>query len=165
MSVLRATMSLATEAVAPSARQLILPSPAELVFGVVVLLFLVGGIVGITLLVVRSRQRPRFPDSPPESLTERIAHLQQREHILAGYLAAAAALPEVVALVRASASSEAAQRALREGFDVTEIQARAVVDMPLRRFATIETAQITDEHASIHEQMAELERRIADGEA
>jgi DNA gyrase subunit A len=83
---------------------------------------------------------------------------EARAHILRGYLKALDALDEVIALIRASATVEDAREGLMELLEIDEIQARAILDMQLRRLAALERQRIIDEYA-------ELERLIADYEA
>jgi DNA gyrase subunit A len=83
---------------------------------------------------------------------------EARAHILRGYLKALDALDEVIALIRASATVEDAREGLMELLDIDEVQARAILDMQLRRLAALERQRIIDEYA-------ELERLIADYEA
>ncbi len=80
---------------------------------------------------------------------------EERAHILRGLLKALDALDEVIALIRASETVEAARDGLMGLLDIDEVQARAILDMQLRRLAALERQRITDE-------FAELERRIAD---
>src|SRR4051795_10405306 len=83
---------------------------------------------------------------------------EARAHILRGYLKALDALDEVIALIRASATVDDAREGLMGLLEIDEIQARAILDMQLRRLAALERQRIIDEYA-------ELERLIADYEA
>ena len=70
-------------------------------------------------------------------------------HLLRGLLKALDQLDAVIALIRASASAEAARGGLMELLDIDEVQATAILDMQLRRLAALERQRIIDEHARI----------------
>jgi len=80
---------------------------------------------------------------------------EERAHILRGYLKALDALDEVIALIRRSPTVEEARDGLMDLLGVDDLQARAILDLQLRRLAALERQKIMDE-------AAELERRIAD---
>jgi len=83
---------------------------------------------------------------------------EERAHILRGLLKALDRLDDVIALIRAAASAEAARGQLLSLLEIDEIQAIAILDMQLRRLAALERQRIVDE-------AAELEARIADLQA
>lgn len=85
----------------------------------------------------------------------RLRKAEERAHILRGYLKALDALDEVIALIRRSATAEDARDGLIELLDIDELQARAILELQLRRLAALERQKIMDE-------AAELEREIAD---
>ncbi|GAB3117258.1 DNA gyrase subunit A [Janibacter alkaliphilus] len=76
-------------------------------------------------------------------------------HILRGYLKALDMLDEVIALIRRSPTAEEARAGLVELLDIDELQARAILDLQLRRLAALERQKIIDEHD-------EIEARILD---
>jgi len=86
--------------------------------------------------------------------TFRLRKAEERAHILRGYLKALDALDEVIALIRASATVEDARDGLMGLLSIDELQARAILEMQLRRLAALERQKIIDEHD-------ELERLIA----
>src|ERR671921_655856 len=88
----------------------------------------------------------------------RLRKAEAEIHILRGYLKALDALDEVIALIRASATVDDAREGLIQLLDIDEVQARAILDMQLRRLAALERQRIIDE-------FAELERLIADYQA
>src|SRR5690625_7892939 len=67
----------------------------------------------------------------------RLRKAEERAHILRGYLKALDALDEVIALIRASSTVEAARDGLCELLGIDEVQATAILDMPLRRMAAL----------------------------
>ena len=76
----------------------------------------------------------------------RLARAEERIHILRGLLKALDMLDEVIALIRRSASADAARSGLIELLDVDEIQANAILAMQLRQLAALERQRIIDEH-------------------
>ncbi|HEX4058548.1 MAG TPA: DNA gyrase subunit A [Galbitalea sp.] len=81
----------------------------------------------------------------------RLRKAEERMHILTAYLKALDALDEVIALIRKSADTEAARDALMKFLKIDELQARAILDMQLRRLAALERQKIIDEAAEIQE--------------
>ncbi len=75
-----------------------------------------------------------------------LARARERAHILEGLLIALDNLDEVIATIRKSRTVETAQTNLIKQFKLTEIQARAILDMPLRRLAALERKKLQDEH-------------------
>ena len=78
---------------------------------------------------------------------------EERAHILRALLRAIDRIDEVIALIRASASAADAQQGLMDLLEIDEIQARAILDMQLRRLAALERQALTDEY---NERMAEI---------
>ncbi|MGH3026830.1 MAG: DNA gyrase subunit A, partial [Gaiellaceae bacterium] len=74
---------------------------------------------------------------------------EKRIHVLRGLLKALDQLDAVIALIRGSASAEAARGGLMELLEIDEIQATAILDMQLRRLAALERQRIIDEHDRI----------------
>jgi len=75
-----------------------------------------------------------------------LARAQERAHILEGLLKALANLDEVIRIIRRSADADAARGALMKRFKFTEIQANAILDMPLRRLARLEREKLEAEY-------------------
>ena len=80
-----------------------------------------------------------------------------RAHILEGLRVALKNLDEVIALIRRAPDAETARTRLMKRFKLTEIQAQAILDMPLRRLAALERKKIDDEYKEITAQIKELE--------
>ncbi|MFT5724004.1 MAG: DNA gyrase subunit A [Bacteroidia bacterium] len=74
---------------------------------------------------------------------------RKKAHILEGLLIALDNLDEVIKLIRASASPEAARNGLISTFSLSELQARAILDMRLQKLTGLERDKIRDEHAQI----------------
>ncbi|MEU5835491.1 DNA gyrase subunit A [Streptomyces diacarni] len=92
----------------------------------------------------------------------RLKKAEEEAHILRGLLKALDALDEVIALIRRSATTEAARDGLMELLDIDEDQARAILDMQLRRLAALERQKIQDRHAELERMIAEFQAIIAD---
>ncbi|MDR2453441.1 MAG: DNA gyrase subunit A [Bifidobacteriaceae bacterium] len=89
---------------------------------------------------------------------------EARAHILRGYLKALDALDEVIALIRASHSVEAARQGLMALLEVDEVQANAILEMQLRRLAAMERQKIVEEHAAIEARIADYRDILASPE-
>jgi DNA gyrase subunit A len=87
---------------------------------------------------------------------------KKRAHILEGYLIALDHLDEVIALIRNSINPEEAKNGLIEKFGMTEIQAKAVLELRLQRLTGMERDKIREEHAELMKQIAYLESILAD---
>jgi len=81
---------------------------------------------------------------------------EKRAHILEGYLIALDHLDEVISLIRNSVNPEVAKTGLIEKFGMSEIQAKAVLELRLQRLTGMERDKIRDEHAEIMKQIAHL---------
>ncbi len=92
----------------------------------------------------------------------RLRRARERAHILEGLIVALDNLDEVIALIRNAESADAALTQLRQRFELSEIQARAILDMQLRRLAALERQKILDEYAELQQRIAELEAILAD---
>ncbi|MGH8910158.1 MAG: DNA gyrase subunit A [Egibacteraceae bacterium] len=92
----------------------------------------------------------------------RLRKAQERAHILEGLIVALDHLDEVIALIRAASSADAALTQLQDRFALTEIQARAILDMQLRRLAALERQKILDEHRDLRELIAQLQGILDD---
>lgn len=86
----------------------------------------------------------------------RLRRAEERAHVLQGLIVALDNLDAVIALIRASESADAALSELQERFELSEIQARAILDMQLRRLAALERQRILDEFAELQGIIADL---------
>ncbi len=91
----------------------------------------------------------------------RLGRARERAHILEGLLVALDNIDEVVAIIRGSADVEEARGTLMSRFELSEIQANHILDMPLRRLTALETEKLREEHAELMELIAELESILA----
>jgi DNA gyrase subunit A len=85
-----------------------------------------------------------------------------RAHVLEGYLVALDNIDEVVEIIKASADTEEARTALMERFELSEIQAQAILDLRLARLTSLARKEIEDEHADLLERIAELRAILGD---
>lgn len=81
---------------------------------------------------------------------------EKRAHILEGYLIALDNLDEVIALIRGSRDADVAREGLMNKFNLTEIQARAILDMRLQRLTGLEREKIEKEYAELKELIDKL---------
>src|SRR5499433_3150842 len=89
---------------------------------------------------------------------------QERAHIVRALLKAIDQIDAVIALIRASESAAVAQQGLQDLLDIDEEQARAILDMQLRRLAALERRQLTDEYEQLMAQIADYEGILASPE-
>ncbi|WP_104111690.1 MULTISPECIES: DNA gyrase subunit A [unclassified Arthrobacter] len=94
----------------------------------------------------------------------RLRKAEEEAHILRGLLKALDALDEVIALIRRSSTTEEARDGLVALLDIDEIQAKAILDMQLRRLAALEHQKITDRHNVLETMITEFNRILADPE-
>jgi DNA gyrase subunit A len=101
-----------------------------------------------------------YLDFQREIVTRRSKHeLRQKEkraHILQGYLIALDNLDAVIALIRAAADTEAAKNGLMEKFDLSELQAVAILELRLRALTALERKGVEQEYKDIQERIGEL---------
>ncbi len=88
---------------------------------------------------------------------------EKRAHVLEGLLIALDHLDEVIALIRASRTPEDARNGLMSEFSLSEIQARAILDMRLQKLTGLERDKIKEEHAELMKTIEYL-RSILDSE-
>ncbi|MCH7553713.1 MAG: DNA topoisomerase 4 subunit A [Chloroflexi bacterium] len=87
---------------------------------------------------------------------------RERAHILEGLIKALEHLDEVIQTIRQSDDAEAARRNLMAGFDLTQVQAQAILDMQLRRLAALERQRIQDEYDGLQERITYLVDLLGD---
>lgn len=87
---------------------------------------------------------------------------RERAHILEGYKIALDHIDEVIRIIRASKTSEEAQKNLIESFKLSEIQAQAILAMQLRRLTGLEREAIENELAELLKAIQRFEEILAD---
>ncbi|WP_334171577.1 DNA gyrase subunit A, partial [Sinomonas sp.] len=92
----------------------------------------------------------------------RLRKAEEEIHILRGLLKALDMLDEVIALIRRSPTVEEARDGLMSLLEIDELQARAILDMQLRRLAALERQKIQDRSDELEAQIAEYRKILAD---
>src|SRR4051812_30341452 len=87
---------------------------------------------------------------------------EERDHIVLGLLIALDHIDEVIALIRAAKDSEDARTKLMSRFELSEIQANHILDMPLRRLTQLARAELEQEHKDLVERIAYLRGLLDD---
>ena len=91
-----------------------------------------------------------------------LAEAEKRAHILEGLLIALDHIEEVIKLIRASNTPEEARLGLIDKFGLSDIQARAILDMTLRRLTGLERDKIKEEYAELMKTIDYLKSILAD---
>jgi DNA gyrase subunit A len=125
--------------------------------------------------IVRGRPRTlnlrdmisEFVDFRMEVVTRRtkfeLKEAEKKAHILQGYLIALDHLDEVISLIRASATPEAARESLiNAGWGLDEIQARAILELRLQRLTGMERNKIREEYDELMKLITYLKELLAD---
>ena len=86
-----------------------------------------------------------------------LKHARARAHILQGLMIAVDNLDEVIALIRASKNPKEAKEKLMARFDLSEIQAQAILDMRLQRLTNLEIVALRKEYEDILKLIDKLE--------
>jgi DNA gyrase subunit A len=107
-----------------------------------------------------------YVDHQRDVIVRRTKHeLREREarlHILDGLLVAIADIDAVIELIRASSDPESARDGLMERFDLSRVQAQAILDMRLARLTALEADKVKQEHADTLERIKELREILGD---
>ncbi len=91
-----------------------------------------------------------------------LEHAKKKIHLLEGYLVALDHLDKVIALIRGSKDPEIAKTALMEAFPLSEVQAKAILEMRLQRLTGLERAKIVEEHHQVQKLIDHLLAVLAD---
>jgi len=86
---------------------------------------------------------------------------RERAHVLEGFRIALNNLDQIIKVIRQSQTVESARTDLMAAFTLSQIQAQAILDMPLRRLAKLEQDKITEEYASVIKNISYLEDLLA----
>lgn len=107
-----------------------------------------------------------FVDHRHQVVTRRtefdLKEAEKRAHILQGLLIAIDHLDEVIALIRGSATPDEAKTGLMEQFQLSEIQARAILDMRLQRLTGLEREKIRNEYEEVLQLIQHLKNILSD---
>jgi DNA gyrase subunit A len=106
-----------------------------------------------------------FLDFRIETITRRTRYelrkAEERDHILQGYLIALANLDAIIALIRGAADTPTAKQELMESYELTEVQADAILQMQLRRLTALEADKIEQEHEELQARITDLQDILA----
>lgn len=94
-----------------------------------------------------------------------LAKNREREHILEGLMIALDHLDEVIETIRNSADADTARTALMEKFELSQIQAQAILDMQLRRLAALERQKIEEEYKQVLKTIEDILKLLASPES
>ncbi len=87
---------------------------------------------------------------------------EERDHILQGLLKALDFIDEVISIIRSSQNTQIAKERLIERFELTDIQAQAIVDMRLKALTGLEREKLENEHLELQQRIGELKAILAD---
>ena len=87
---------------------------------------------------------------------------EERAHILKGLLIALDNIDEVIKIIRSSVNVQAAKAELISRFELSDVQAQAIVDMRLRALTGLEREKLENEYAELMEKIRELKAILAD---
>ena len=139
-------------------------SALQQTFGVNMLALVEGGKVPRVLSLRRALQE--YLDHRKIVITRRTEHelerARRRAHILEGLKIALDNIDEVIATIRASQSTENARTNLMSRFELTQVQADAILDMRLARLAALERQRIDEELNALMAEIERLEGILAD---
>ena len=137
-------------------------TPMQQTFGMSLLALVNGEPVTLTL----KRILRLFIEHRQEILRRRsqfdLAKARARSHIVEGLLKALDILDEVIQTIRRSQRVDTARTNLIRAFGFTEVQAQAILDMPLRRLTALERKQLQNEHKELQQRISYLEDLLSD---
>ncbi len=87
---------------------------------------------------------------------------EERDHVLQGLLKALDFIDEVISIIRSSQNTQEAKERLIARFELTEVQAQAIVDMRLRALTGLEREKLENEHLELVEKIKGLKAILAD---
>ena len=87
---------------------------------------------------------------------------EERDHILQGLLKALDFIDEVISIIRSSQNTQEAKERLIARFELSEVQAQAIVDMRLRALTGLEREKLENEHLELVEKIKGLKAILAD---
>lgn len=107
-----------------------------------------------------------FIDHRREVVTRRTRYelrkARERAHILEGLMIAVQNIDEVIAIIKASKTTEEARRGLADRFTLSDAQTQAIVDMRLRALTNLAVEELQKDIDEIHKRIAELELILSD---
>ena len=134
------------------------------------------GVIMLCLVSVNGSLQPKVL-TLPEMLEHYLAHqedvvtrrtkydlnkAQERAHILEGLLKALDNIDEVIRIIRAARNVQIAKQELMDRFELTDVQAQAIVDLRLRALTGLEREKLEAEYAELMEKIRKLQAILAD---
>ena len=134
------------------------------------------GVIMLCLVSVNGSLQPKVL-TLPEMLKQYLAHqedvvtrrtkydlnkAQERAHILEGLLKALDNIDEVIRIIRAARNVQIAKQELMDRFELTDVQAQAIVDMRLRALTGLGREKLEAEYAELMERIRKLQAILAD---
>ena len=134
------------------------------------------GVIMLCLVAVNGSLQPKVL-TLPEMLKYYLAHqedvvtrrtkydlnkAQERAHILEGLLKALDNIDEVIRIIRAARNVQIAKQELMDRFELTDVQAQAIVDMRLRALTGLEREKLEAEYAELEEKIRKFLAILAD---
>ena len=92
----------------------------------------------------------------------RLDQAERRAHVLEGLVIAVDNIDEVIQIIRGSENTASAAEALQDRFELSEVQTKAILDMPLRRLTALAVDELRADLADLRELIAELQDILAD---
>tara|TARA_B100000963_G_scaffold59606_1_gene47608 strand:+ start:915 stop:3398 length:2484 start_codon:yes stop_codon:yes gene_type:complete len=86
---------------------------------------------------------------------------EERAHILKGLIVASDNIDRVIELIRSSQNTESAKKSLQDQFELTEIQAKAIVEMRLRQLTGLEQEKLRDEFEELNKTIERLKNILS----
>ena len=86
---------------------------------------------------------------------------EERAHILKGLIVASDNIDRVIELIRSSENTESAKKSLQDQFELTEIQAKAIVEMRLRQLTGLEQEKLRDEFEELNKTIESLKNILS----
>ena len=86
---------------------------------------------------------------------------EERAHILKGLIVASDNIDRVIELIRSSENTESAKKSLQDQFELTEIQAKAIVEMRLRQLTGLEQEKLRDEFEELNKTIEGLKNILS----
>ena len=86
---------------------------------------------------------------------------EERAHILKGLIVASDNIDRVIELIRSSENTESAKKSLQDQFELTEIQAKAIVEMRLRQLTGLEQEKLRDEFEELNKTIERLKNILS----
>jgi DNA gyrase subunit A len=116
---------------------------------------------GVPRLLSLKKALEHYLEHRREIVTRRtkyeLEQAKHRAHVLEGLLIALDHLDEVIQTIRRSRTTETAHTNLRRRFKLTDVQAQAILDMPLKRLAALERRKLADEYKELQKRIKYLQ--------